>query len=344
MQEFGAPSLLGSPTGFTTLTMQIYELATTPPLDFQTASVLSVILGAIALLVLLLNLRLVAKGAAVTVGGKAARRNLARLGGWRWPLAALTWGFLLLTSLGPLVALLLVSFIDSWGNGYGPSNLTFTRYLALIQSPELRTAIWNTLYVALAAAALATLVGLIAAYAWLRLRRRWAAWMDRVSFVAFATPGLVLGLALIVAFSGGPINLYGTYAILIIAYMVRFSGIAVRTIGANLAQISPELESAARVCGLAPPRVLLRITLPLIKHGVAVAFILAFINGVKEISATSLLVSQGHETLAYEAYLRYMEGNYTLGSAISIGMIVLTLAVVVAVARWAKVGLNEVAK
>jgi iron(III) transport system permease protein len=157
--------------------------------------------------------------------------------------------------------------------------------------------------------------------------------MDRISFVGFATPGLVIGLALMLAFGGGAINLYGTYAILVLAYMIRFAGIAVRSISSSLAQIGPDLEAAGRIAGLAAARVIVRITLPLARQGLMAGFLLAFINGVKEISATSLLVSQGHETLAYEAYLRFQEGDFTEGSAVSLWMIALALVVTALAAR-----------
>jgi iron(III) transport system permease protein len=137
----------------------------------------------------------------------------------------------------------------------------------------------------------------------------------------------VIGVALTLAFGGGLLNLYGTYAILVIAYMIRFSGIAVRSISGSLARVGSDLESAGRIAGLPAARVLARITLPLARHGIAAGFLLAFINSVKEISATSLLVSQGHETLAYEAYIRFQEGNFTQGSAVSLWMIALALAV-----------------
>jgi iron(III) transport system permease protein len=333
VEEFGVPSLLGVPTGYSTLTTAIYELATTPPLSFGGASVLSIVLGAVAVLVLIGNLRLAAGMRGAMLSGKGAGSRKFGLGRWRWPLALLVWSFLFATALGPVAALAITSFIDTWGHGYGPANWTLTRHLALVTNVELVHALLNTFAIAIAAAALATLTGIVVAYGNIRLGARWALVMDRISFVSFATPGLVVGLALLLAFGGGPINLYGTYTILVIAYIVRFSGIAVRSISPNLAQIGPELEAAGRIAGLSASRVILRITLPLARQGIMAGFLLAFINSVKEISATSLLVSQGHETLAYEAYLRFQEGNYTQGSAVSLWMIALALIVTALAAR-----------
>ena len=333
IEEFGAPSLLGVPTGYSTLTTVIYERATTPPLSFGSASVLSIVLGAVAVMVLIANVQFAASRQVATISGKSSGRSKFSLGRARWPLAVPIWIFLLATSLAPLAALTLTSFLDTWGRGYGPDNWTAARHLALIANPELAKALLNTLGVAIVAAALATLVGIIAAYGNVRLGAHWARAMDRISFISLATPGLVTGVAIILAFGGGTLSLYGTYAILVVAYMVRFAGIAVRSVSTSLDRIGPDLESAGRIAGLSAARVLARITLPLARQGILAGFLLAFVNGVKEISATSLLVSQGHETLAYEAYLRFQEGSYTQGSAVSLWMIALSLAVAAFVAR-----------
>lgn len=333
LEEFGVPSLLGVPTGYSTLTTEIYERATTPPLSFGAASVESIVLGAVAVLVLVGNLRLVGRATVGTISGKGVGKSRMPLGRWRWPLAAAIWSFLVATSLGPLAALTLTSFLDTWGRGYGPDNWTLVRHLALIADPELAKALVNTFVLAITAAVLATLTGIVAAYGHLRLGALWARVMDRISFISFATPGLVIGMAIMVAFGGGMLNLYGTYAILVIAYMVRFSGIAVRSVSTSLGRIGLDLESAGRIAGLPSARIIARITLPLARQGIAAGFLLAFVNSVKEISATSLLVSQGHETLAYEAYLRFQEGNFTQGSAVSLWMIALSLTITAVAAR-----------
>ncbi|MGC9184303.1 MAG: ABC transporter permease [Thiomonas sp.] len=334
MEEFGIPSLLGTPSGFDTLTTRIYGLATTPPLDLSGASVLALGLGLIALGVLWMQLRLLAGSRLETLAGKASRQSRVRLGSWRWPLAALVWAALLAVALAPFAALILVSLLDSWGQGYGPSHWTGLRYAELLRSEELRRAVRNTLSLALGSAVVGTAIAVVIAYAAQRFRQRLvgrlALLADRVSFVAFAVPGLVIGLALILAFSGGWLPLYGTQWILLVAYTLRFSGVGVRTVAARLSQIGIELEAAGQVAGLCRLRILSNIVLPLLGPALVGSAVLIFVNAVKEISATSLLASQGSETLAYEAYVRFQEGNYTQGSAVSVVMIVLVIAVLLA--------------
>jgi len=337
MEEFGIPSLLGTPTGFDTLTTRIYGLATTPPLDLSGAAVLAWLLGAVALVVLWAQLRLLGGQRLETLSGKASRHSVVRLGRWRWPAAVGVWGVVLAAALAPLLALGLVSLLDSWGQGYGPDNWTLQRYRALWHSEELRRALRNTVSLATGSAALATMIAVAVAVTVHRLPaggpRRLGILADRVSFVAFALPGLVVGLALILAFSGGWMPLYGTAWLLLLAYVLRFSGVGVRSVAARLMQIGAELEAAGAVAGLSRLRVLARIVLPLLRPALVGSVVLVFVNAVKEISATSLLASQGSETLAYEAYVRFQEGNYTQGSAVSMVMIGMVLCMLL-LGRW----------
>jgi ABC-type Fe3+ transport system permease subunit len=69
--------------------------------------------------------------------------------------------------------------------------------------------------------------------------------------------------------------------------------------------------------------------------------LLIFINVVKEISATSILAGQNVQTLAYMAFLRYTEGDYTTGSAISVLMVALALIGSAMIARWSSIGKKE---
>jgi iron(III) transport system permease protein len=341
MAEFGAPILLAAPAGFGTLTTQIYELSTAPPLQFGEAAVLSLLLGVLALATMALNVRLLARGSFVTVSGKSSRGEGASLGGLRGPFAALTWIWLAVTSIAPLAALVLISLLGSWGRGFGPENLTFAHYSTMLASHSLTQALWNSVGLALGAAALAAATGFVAAYGAVRLKTSWGALLDRMSFVNFATPGLVVGIAFILAFSGPPVNLFGTYWILLFAYFVHFAGLGVRGVSAQLRQLSAELEEAGSVSGLAPSGVLARITLPLLRESLAAGFLLVFVNSIKEVSMTSLLAGQGTETLAYEAFLRYSDGDYTVGSAYSVLMVAIALAGSLVIARRSRLASGE---
>lgn len=342
IESLGAPLLLGMPAGFQVLTSQIYELSTSPPVDFGAASVLAILLGVIAVVVLMLNLKLLARGSYVTVTGKAGGRGSTfGLGIWRWPLAALVWAGAIAGSIVPLAALVLVSLLRSWGRGYGLDNLTLDHFTDLFSRGDLAGMFGNAILLGLATGVLVVAFGLLVGYGTVRFKTHWGAALDRLSYLTYATPGLVVGLGFVLAFSHPPINLYNTWWILLGAYFVRFGGLGVRNIVAKMRQISAELEEAGQVVGLSRLRILTAIAIPLMKQALGSTMLLIFINVVKEISATSILAGQNVQTLAYMAFLRYTEGDYTTGSAISVLMVALALIGSAMIARWSSIGKKE---
>jgi iron(III) transport system permease protein len=94
----------------------------------------------------------------------------------------------------------------------------------------------------------------------------------------------------------------GTLFILVAGYLVRFSAIAVGSIDSSLAQVSPSLDSASRTLGQSAAQTIRRVNLPLITRGMLSAFILVFIEAMKELPTALLLRPFNFETLATYAY------------------------------------------
>ena len=112
--------------------------------------------------------------------------------------------------------------------------------------------------------------------------------------LALALPGSALAVALLAVFnSPSPLALGQalgqTPAILILAYFIRNLPLAVRPVNAAFSALGTELESAAAGLGAAPPRVLFRVTLPLIFPSVLAAALICFITGLGEYVASKLL-------------------------------------------------------
>ena len=85
---------------------------------------------------------------------------------------------------------------------------------------------------------------------------------------------------------------------LLIAYLARFMPLAQRSVGGVLLSLSPELEEASRACGSGYGRTLARITLPLIKPGMAAAWVLLFVIYLRELPMSILLWQTGSETMS----------------------------------------------
>jgi len=117
----------------------------------------------------------------------------------------------------------------------------------------------------------------------------------------------------------------------VFAYVVRFMPQAVATVRAALLQISPRLEEAARGLGARTPRVLLTVTVPLVRSGLLSGAALVFLTSMKELPTTLLLAPTGYDTLATRVWSATEEAFYARAaapalllvavSALSIGLI-----------------------
>jgi iron(III) transport system permease protein len=122
------------------------------------------------------------------------------------------------------------------------------------------------------------------------MRNRLGQASDLVATVPYATPGTVIALALIIAFSGKfGLNLYNTFAILIIAYLVKYLAFAVRTISGSLEQVDLSLEEAAQISGAGWIRSFRDIVLPLVRPGLIAAWFLVFMASFHELTMSLLL-------------------------------------------------------
>src|SRR5204863_240545 len=160
-------------------------------------------------------------------------------------------------------------------------------------SSQPRLALQNTFILGLSAATAGTLLVTVIAY--LSVRR--LVWGHRyLSFLAMAPvaiPGIVLAVGLFLSYTHPPLLLYGTLAIIFLAYVTKEIPVGYQQIGASLKAVHPELEDAGRIFGATRLRTLADITAPLIRNGVVATWILIFIGSIRELSAT---ISAGEPT------------------------------------------------
>ncbi|MEL0657996.1 iron ABC transporter permease [Psychromonas arctica] len=176
----------------------------------------------------------------------------------------------------------------------------------------------NSLWLAFLVAILALAVALIVNF-YQRLSPGFAAKSAiRLSSLGYAVPGTVVAIGVLIPLTSfdlllndfllswdlPPVGLIlsGSLVILVLGYLVRFSAIAVGSVDSSLVQVSPSLELASRTLGNGPIKTLWRVNIPLIKKGMLTAFILVFIEAMKELPAALLLRPFNFETLATYVY------------------------------------------
>lgn len=185
-------------------------------------------------------------------------------------------------------------------------------------APGLGEAALNTLIVGGAAAAITVGAALFLVYGVRMAGRGLARVVLPVTMLGYAAPGAVLAVGLLVplaaldhrvadgilALTGSDpgLLLTGTSAAIVLAYVVRFFGIAQGAVDAAFGRISPSLPMAARSLGEGQGGTLRRLYLPLMRGSVASALLVVFVDCVKELPATLLLRPFNFNTLSTRVY------------------------------------------
>jgi iron(III) transport system permease protein len=129
--------------------------------------------------------------------------------------------------------------------------------------------------------------------------------MSDVALVAlFAVPSTIVGVGLIGLWNRpGPLGaVYGTDAMLLLAYAARFLPVAALVLAAAVRYVPVSHEEAAGVSGAGWVRTMGRIVLPQIRLGIAAAWLIVFVLAFGEVGASILVAPPGESTLPIRIY------------------------------------------
>lgn len=179
----------------------------------------------------------------------------------------------------------------------------------------------------LLSALLSTGLGLLAAYYAHRRRLVGSAVLDFLTTLPYAIPGLCLGLGYILAFNRPPLELVGTAAIIVCVLASKEIAISTRAFTAALAQVSPELDMAARDLGAPAPSVLAGVLLPNLREAIGVSLVNGFSSSMVAYAAVLFLTAPGHKTAIFELFDALSGGKYGDAAMISLALIAITTTV-----------------
>ncbi len=304
LSDFGAVSLMRYET-FTWAIYQQYQSA----FDRSIAAVLSLVLVGFAIGLLMMEVYARGRLRYYRTGSGAPRApRVFRLGRWRWPTSAFCAGVVVAALVLPM------SVLVYW----------LARGIAADEPLQfLWGAMRNSLYVsgltAIAAAVCALPVaGLVVRYPGLFSRL-----LERVSFVGYALPGVVVALALVFFGTRFAQPIYQTVWLLVFGYLVLFLPAALGTTRSSLLQVSPRLEDAARGLGRSPLQVMRTVTIPLMWPGVLMGAALVFLITMKELPATLILGPLGFKTLSTAIWSTSSEAFFAQAAVPAITLILL---------------------
>ena len=324
---FGSQAIIGLPGRIVTLPTRIYALFDYPP-EYGLASALSLVFVLITIVALYLQRAFLARRSYVTLAGKGARLALLRLGRWRFVLLGFGIVVFIVSILAPYATLIAVSFSKSWGLDFW-KGLTLANYeFILFDYDVTRRAILNSLLLATLAASGAVLLGAVIGWIDLRTRIPGRRLLDYFALIPLGLPGIVMAVGLIQFWLALPVALYGTLAILLLAYMGRYIPLGVRAANAALRQVDPSLEESAQILGASWLTTMREVTLPLIRPGLFAGWLLVFVPVIQELSASILLFSSSSITLAVAIYNLYETGYIEPVAALAmINMVIVSAAI-----------------
>ena len=306
VSDFGAVSLLR----YQTLTYAVFQQLTGRS-DNTAASILSLLLVGLALLFLITERWFRHRSRFYQTTGRYRRPERQRYG---WLGTSLVTGYLVLVvgASFALPAYLLVV----WSLSPEAQATMDNRFFGFL---------WNSGFLAACAATGGVLIGLPLAY----MASRRPNWLNlgclQAAYAGYVLPGPVAALAVLVLCLNLTPFLYGSVLVLIVAYVIHFLPAGLQSLEPALQQITPNLEEVARTLGLGVQQTWQRVTLPLMRNGFIVAWVLMFLQTMKELPATLLLRPVGFDTLAIRVWMEASEEYYQLAAPSALLIVLLGL-------------------
>lgn len=324
-ENFPVAQVLGSPGRIDTLPTYIYRLLNTSPSRGNESAAIAVVLVLVVVLITWLQQRLLAKRSYTTVTGKGVKASRIRLGRARVPLFLLVLLFFFLSIILPILALLLTSartspYMSSFADLARPGALDFSEFFAAIATPSFMEVTYNSVVVAIAAAVLGTLLAFVASYIVYRTKFAGRRLIENVSMVPLAIPAVVLGMGLLWTWLIMPIPLYGTLAVMVIAFLAVQAPQGFRGISSSILATDRDLEDSAVMLGASRPRAIAKVTIPLMKVGILSTFTLLLMLSMRELTVPLFLYTHDTKILSIAIFDAFENGG-ALQTAASMSLV-----------------------
>jgi iron(III) transport system permease protein len=336
MESFEAPLAVGLPAGIFVLSTLIYfTVRLQAPVDYGLGAVYGVTYMILLLFLLWAYRRAVRYSERYsTVTGKGYRPRVIALGKWRYPALGMFVLYFLLTVLAPFAILSWASLLPSYRQPSieALSVVSLRNYWEVLSRPHFLSVVSNTLILMAIAATATMLLAFFVSWIVVRTRVRGRSLLDSLLFLPHSIPGIVIALAMIMAYLTAPLNylkIYGTLWIVTMGLIVTYIAFGTRLMNSSIIQIQKELEEAAYVCGATSTKTLWAITLPLLFPAFAAGWIWVAVHALRAFSIPLMLASKRNEVFSVLMWQYWSDGDVavasTLGVLLMIALIPLTL-------------------
>lgn len=255
-----------------------------------------------------------------SVTGKASRQSLFDLGRFRWVVLLVVGGYGVIFLALPMLGIFVRAFVTVLTPLIPISAvLSLENFVQIAESARFRRAVSNSVILAggggLIAVAFAAVTALICYRSDFRFRRP----LEYLAMVPRAVPGMIGGIAFLytVLFVPGIGALRSTLAIFLVAYTARFLPTALGTLFPNITKIGQDLDRSARLMGADWWTTSRRILFPLMIPALFSAYVLIFVQIMREYSMALFLVAPGAEVMSISILQAWTQGDVGLVAAMS---------------------------
>lgn len=322
MAHFGTVAVLGIEAGIYNIPTLIYEKIHQSAGSFasiRTGTVLATVLVFTAAFILWLQNKVLSRGKYQIIAGKSFRPTELKLRGLRVPLLIFCVLYIGFTIVLPTVTIFMVGGLKTYGLPFTAENMTLYNYKFILFDWQLtRDAIWNSITLGLAAAAITMFAGVIISYVIVKMKVRGKGILEFLGMLPFSVPGSVIALGVILAWSGKfGVNLYNTVWIILVAYIARYMAFSLKANSAALEQVHDSLVEAARASGATMWQALKDVVIPLVRPGMLAAFFLIFLPALRELTVSVLLYGPTTRTIGVAIYTLNEDGETVYSAALA---------------------------
>jgi ABC-type spermidine/putrescine transport system permease subunit II len=225
----------------------------------------------------------------------------------------------------PLLIVVVISFTSGAGVDFPPPGYSLRWFEYIAQRPEFVSGTVNSLVLAVVATVLALVLGVLASFGLVRYRFRGKGLVEALFLAPLVVPSLIIGVSLLYFFSS--LGFTDAFQRLVLAHLILTVPYTIRSVSATLYGLDPSYEEASRVMGAGSLRTFRKVVLPMIRPGIVVACLFAFIVSFDNFNLSIFLIDGNTVTLPVRIFT-YLNFQFDPSiAAISTVLLVATIAV-----------------
>ncbi|WP_344411407.1 ABC transporter permease [Pseudonocardia ailaonensis] len=307
--QFAVPLFLGRQENLNVLSTAMFVSMSSSPPDIPLAAAYGlpiIVAGIVFLVVQRVVLR--DQDRYASTGTKGAARSLNK-SGWFSHAALVVYG--LVAVAAPILSVAIVAFQPFWSKNIVIGDFTLDNFRSVFANPKLVDAIGNTLVYSLSATAIVVPLGYLCAKVLYRRRQQRiiANLVDVLVSMSLGIPAVIFGVGFLLAFTHGPLNLYGRGAGLVAVYVVVILPFVTRLALVGMLNLGDNLIEAGAASGGTLWRRTLTLELPMLRPALGNAVAICLVLTAQEFGASILVRSSRTQVMSTVLYDQFANGS-----------------------------------